>query len=226
MRLDRLTMPPTRSFLPTYEQPFKTSIMPNSANLPYYIGVNNNDPGRVQFRTPPPQPTVTWNLNVCTSPLEAIGSPLPRTQDKSTISCTMPSERHQSPYRGTEIDAKLPPFLTPLPIPLLPVSSHSHTPPPTPPAATDALPQIQSHFPLYLSNLLPTQSLLHKNQTADLRNVLPRFPPLILGNLLLSSCPGKKVRLKGPVKGRGAICRDLGTDLERVAGMGVRCIVW
>ena len=67
-----------------------------------------------------------------------------------------------------------------------------------------------------------------------------------LGNLLLSSCPGKKgvvlrkedggctdwdvnlfaVRLSGPVKGRGAVCRDLCQDLKRMSDMGVRCVVW
>ncbi|KZV95148.1 phosphatases II [Exidia glandulosa HHB12029] len=58
-------------------------------------------------------------------------------------------------------------------------------------------------------------------------------PPFILGNLLLSSCPGKKgacmsetrIRLTGPVKGRGAICRDLRSDLSRVKDLGVGCIV-
>lgn len=47
-----------------------------------------------------------------------------------------------------------------------------------------------------------------------------------VGNFLLSSCPGKKVRLTGPVKGRGAICRDLKVDLERIRGLGVGCVVW
>ncbi|KII92865.1 hypothetical protein PLICRDRAFT_103890 [Plicaturopsis crispa FD-325 SS-3] len=46
-----------------------------------------------------------------------------------------------------------------------------------------------------------------------------------IGNLFLSSCPGKKVRLSGPVKGRSAVCRDLKTDLTRMKSMGVRCIV-
>ncbi|KAG2153926.1 hypothetical protein DEU56DRAFT_771888 [Suillus clintonianus] len=46
-----------------------------------------------------------------------------------------------------------------------------------------------------------------------------------LGNLMLSSCPGKKVRLAGPVRGRSAVCRDLDTDLRRIAGVGARCIV-
>ncbi|KIJ36751.1 hypothetical protein M422DRAFT_179064 [Sphaerobolus stellatus SS14] len=51
----------------------------------------------------------------------------------------------------------------------------------------------------------------------------PLFP--VLGNILLSSCPGKKVRLSGPVKGRGAICRDLGHDLRRIRSLGVGCII-
>ncbi|SPO31209.1 uncharacterized protein UTRI_05991_B [Ustilago trichophora] len=46
-----------------------------------------------------------------------------------------------------------------------------------------------------------------------------------IGNLLLSSCPGKKVRLSGPVRGRGAICRDLGLDLSRIFSIGVRAVV-
>lgn len=46
-----------------------------------------------------------------------------------------------------------------------------------------------------------------------------------LGNLFLSSCPGKKVRLSGPVNGRGGVCRDLKQDLQRMkdlGGVGVR----
>ncbi|CEH14219.1 phosphatases ii [Ceraceosorus bombacis] len=46
-----------------------------------------------------------------------------------------------------------------------------------------------------------------------------------MGNMLLSSCPGKKVRLTGPVRGRGAICRDLGLDLKRIRGLGVGVVV-
>ncbi|EJD52708.1 phosphatases II [Auricularia subglabra TFB-10046 SS5] len=53
----------------------------------------------------------------------------------------------------------------------------------------------------------------------------PAPASFVLGNLLLSSCPGKKVRLTGPVKGRGAICRDLRSDLSRVKDIGVGCIV-
>ncbi|KDR75407.1 hypothetical protein GALMADRAFT_249461 [Galerina marginata CBS 339.88] len=47
----------------------------------------------------------------------------------------------------------------------------------------------------------------------------------LIGNLFLSSCPGKKVRLDGPVKGRSGVCRDLETDLKRMKELGVGCIV-
>lgn len=70
-------------------------------------------------------------------------------------------------------------------------------------------------------------------------------PSFMLGNLFLSSCPGKKgmfklcnnfirylnitchvaVRLNGPVKGRSTVCRDLDTDLARMKDLGVRCVV-
>lgn len=35
-----------------------------------------------------------------------------------------------------------------------------------------------------------------------------------------------KVRLAGPVRGRGAVCRDLEQDLRRIKALGVGCIVW
>ncbi|TFK75309.1 phosphatases II [Pluteus cervinus] len=53
----------------------------------------------------------------------------------------------------------------------------------------------------------------------------PPLPTFILGNLFLSSCPGKKVRLDGPVRGRGGVCRDLAADLMRFKELGVGCIV-
>ncbi|KAF7321484.1 Phosphatases II [Mycena kentingensis (nom. inval.)] len=53
----------------------------------------------------------------------------------------------------------------------------------------------------------------------------PPEPTLTLGNLLLSSCPGKKVRLQGPVKGRSGVCRDLDADMLRISKLSVRCIV-
>lgn len=63
---------------------------------------------------------------------------------------------------------------------------------------------------------------------APLEQFSSHFPtsegPLI-GNLLLSSCPGKKVRLDEPFQGRSPICRDLKIDLDRIRQMGVRAIV-
>lgn len=47
-----------------------------------------------------------------------------------------------------------------------------------------------------------------------------------LGNMLLSSCPGKRLRMEGPVKGRAPVCRDLETDLRRIKNEGVGCLVW
>lgn len=47
-----------------------------------------------------------------------------------------------------------------------------------------------------------------------------------LGNLMLSSCPGKRLRMDGPVKGRGPVCRDLAADLRRIKSQGVGAIVW
>lgn len=69
-------------------------------------------------------------------------------------------------------------------------------------------------------------------------------PSFILGNMFMSSCPGKKgmdsftvnksrlfilfvsVRLKGPVKGRSGVCRDLYADLQRMKDLAVGCVVW
>ncbi|KAL4074287.1 phosphatases II, partial [Scleroderma citrinum] len=51
------------------------------------------------------------------------------------------------------------------------------------------------------------------------------FRPQKLGNLFLSSCPGKKVRLERPIRGKSAVYRSLELDLKRVRQVGVRCIV-
>ncbi|WFC99084.1 hypothetical protein MYAM1_001821 [Malassezia yamatoensis] len=56
------------------------------------------------------------------------------------------------------------------------------------------------------------------NQPLDLE-------PRKIGNMLLSSCPGKKVRLNGPERGRSSVCRDLKVDLARYRAMGVRAVV-
>ncbi|KAI0780171.1 protein-tyrosine phosphatase-like protein [Fomes fomentarius] len=58
---------------------------------------------------------------------------------------------------------------------------------------------------------------------------VPSIPPSastrLIGNLYMSSCPGKKVRLDGPVKGRNTVCRDLWSDLSRIKSVGVSCII-
>lgn len=48
----------------------------------------------------------------------------------------------------------------------------------------------------------------------------------LLGNLALSSCPGKKVRLSGPVRGRASINRDLDLDFQRLRSFGITTVVW
>ncbi|KAI9471915.1 MAG: hypothetical protein EXX96DRAFT_340684 [Benjaminiella poitrasii] len=52
------------------------------------------------------------------------------------------------------------------------------------------------------------------------------MPPIVMkGNLCLSSCPGKKVRLNGPIRGRAAINRDLDLDFERMKKFQITTIV-
>ncbi|TRM69678.1 protein-tyrosine phosphatase-like protein [Schizophyllum amplum] len=57
------------------------------------------------------------------------------------------------------------------------------------------------------------------------RSPTPTTPTFMLGNLFMSSCPGKKVRLQGPVRGRSGVCRDLQTDLRRMRDLGVGCVI-
>lgn len=49
---------------------------------------------------------------------------------------------------------------------------------------------------------------------------------IVKGNLCLSSCPGKKVRLSGPVRGRATINRDLNLDFARMKSFGITTLVW
>ncbi|WWC71827.1 uncharacterized protein I206_105786 [Kwoniella pini CBS 10737] len=86
-----------------------------------------------------------------------------------------------------------------------------------------------SQIPLLLSSSVDVPSLL--------LSYAPPMPNSILspaqysndkrtvGNLLLSSCPGKRLRLDGPSRGRGPVCRDLATDLRRIKAEGVGCLV-
>jgi len=46
------------------------------------------------------------------------------------------------------------------------------------------------------------------------------------GNLGLSSCPGKKVRLDGPINGRAKIVRDLDMDFDRLHKLGFTRVIW
>lgn len=75
----------------------------------------------------------------------------------------------------------------------------------------------------------PSCSMRNQSQSAQTQPLSnpyqgPRVPAL--GNLLLSSCPGKRLRMEGPSKGRGPVCRDISTDLKRIKGEGVGCLVW
>jgi hypothetical protein len=114
-------------------------------------------------------------------------------------------------------------------------------PPPTPPMQISPPPTPSAnlaHNPL--GSAVPcSKAPAVTSSTASCQRLTP---PVKLGNMLLSSCPGKKgkvhatisfviltlhtVRLGGPVKGRSAVRRDLGTDLKRIWQGGVRCIIW
>ncbi|PPQ99745.1 hypothetical protein CVT24_009728 [Panaeolus cyanescens] len=78
---------------------------------------------------------------------------------------------------------------------------------------------------LTMTTSLPNQPFQHVPARFSDSSITSEPPPFTLGNLLLSSCPGKKVRLTGPVKGRPGVCRDLELDLQRMRELGVRCIV-
>ncbi|KAF9181724.1 hypothetical protein BGZ51_001180, partial [Haplosporangium sp. Z 767] len=55
------------------------------------------------------------------------------------------------------------------------------------------------------------------------KKMYPNWRPR--GNLGLSSCPGKKVRLDGPVNGRAKIVRDLDMDFDRLQKLGFTRVV-
>jgi len=57
------------------------------------------------------------------------------------------------------------------------------------------------------------------------RRLISAKPPRFIGNLALSSCPGKKVRLNGPVRGRAAINRDLDLDFGRLRSFGITTVI-
>ncbi|KAJ7188462.1 protein-tyrosine phosphatase-like protein [Mycena filopes] len=86
-------------------------------------------------------------------------------------------------------------------------------------APVPALPTLHSNSSTLSLALAVTVTLTEK----------PAPPPpersFTIGNIFLSSCPGKKVRLQGPVKGRSGVCRDLHADIRRMKDLGVGCIV-
>lgn len=68
------------------------------------------------------------------------------------------------------------------------------------------------------------QTEIPEDAIARAKRTYPNWRPR--GNLGLSSCPGKKVRLDGPVNGRAKIVRDLDMDFDRLHKMGFTRVVW
>ncbi|KAJ7039260.1 protein-tyrosine phosphatase-like protein [Mycena alexandri] len=86
-------------------------------------------------------------------------------------------------------------------------------------APVPALPTLHSNSSTLSLSLTVTVALTEKTAPP------PPEPAFTIGNIFLSSCPGKKVRLQGPVKGRSGVCRDLHADMRRMKDLGVGCIV-
>lgn len=99
---------------------------------------------------------------------------------------------------------------------------------PWPVAATAA---IGAAAPLQSSSISGSNKSLEEDSTQEVlvTPLTEKDPEDLLrplhGNLVLSSCPGKKVRLEGPARGRARINRDLESDLTRIAGFGVTTVV-
>jgi len=87
------------------------------------------------------------------------------------------------------------------------------------PASID-LYDIYTTTSLYKSYRKPTQSAGGRGGSECSSNEMG------FGNLALSSCPGKKVRLSGPVRGRSAIDRDIDLDFQRLRSCGISLVVW
>ncbi|KAJ7497135.1 protein-tyrosine phosphatase-like protein [Mycena latifolia] len=85
--------------------------------------------------------------------------------------------------------------------------------------APPALPTLHSNSSTLSLSLTVTMALDEKDAPP------PAEPPFTIGNIFLSSCPGKKVRLQGPVKGRSGVCRDLHADFRRMKDLDVGCVV-
>ncbi|ORY28170.1 protein-tyrosine phosphatase-like protein [Naematelia encephala] len=106
-------------------------------------------------------------------------------------------------------------------LPLL--SQHLIVPPASPVTGRNCLKSTIDVPAMLLSYAPPPGSSSAQSLFASQQASPPR--ERIAGNLLLSSCPGKRLRMEGPVKGRGPVCRDLKTDLARIKGEGVGAVV-
>ncbi|KAJ7287740.1 protein-tyrosine phosphatase-like protein [Mycena rebaudengoi] len=95
---------------------------------------------------------------------------------------------------------------------------------PVRPDAPESLTTFHSNSSTLALSLTVTVALDEKLPTTT-NPSLPGEPAFTIGNMFLSSCPGKKVRLQGPVKGRSGVCRDLHADMRRMKELGVGCIV-
>lgn len=131
---------------------------------------------------------------------------------------------HDAVSNGNEPPTSKPPMA-----PLLNTPSN----PPTPgPITLPILPPVSHPSPIHPSvtpqQLLPPPLGSSNNGFLNPNPHTPLGPNngFMIGNLYMSSCPGKKVRLNGPIKGRGAICRDLGVDLARIKSIGVDLVIW
>ncbi|KAI8969578.1 hypothetical protein BD414DRAFT_503071 [Trametes punicea] len=104
--------------------------------------------------------------------------------------------------------------------------------------SASAIPQLDISIPLISPESLGSateESHTRRPVTLSITTpslAIPEVPPVpkitaasLLGNLYMSSCPGKKVRLDGPVRGRSTVCRDLRSDFSRIKNVGVACIV-
>ncbi|KAL1743076.1 protein-tyrosine phosphatase-like protein [Schizophyllum fasciatum] len=105
-------------------------------------------------------------------------------------------------------------------------------PPPLPPSVEPLKPGLPPSLPRLLTKNSNASQLSLPVSEKDLdvgsdeeKPLSPTTPTFMLGNLYMSSCPGKKVRLQGPVRGRSGVCRDLRTDLRRMRDLGVGCII-
>ncbi|CAG8453833.1 199_t:CDS:2 [Dentiscutata erythropus] len=69
------------------------------------------------------------------------------------------------------------------------------------------------------------ETVRNTSQTLQRRGSRTYHSPTLIGNLALSSCPGKKVRLNGPVRGRATIDRDLDLDFQRLKSSDISMII-